>query len=236
MIFIFVRDNPIKFNYLPVNDETTIRPLSFKEKLLTLWDHFKIVVVDKYGYFVAIHCTFGSMYYYNLTSYWGGPYLQSVFPNFRYETVLISLSIGLCIGPFLLPVLSEVANTRKWVSFCSTFVEITISIFFVIMDYKLNYFALYILFIVMASISAGISTIDLALLKNIIDLELFSSYLGYLNLIINLGPAIAQELTGMILKTTEKVDDKYTRWLSESNLDSNFSCQFSFIIWTILSS
>ena len=208
-VLLIIRGDPTKFGYMPVNGMSGRNDITLKERFLLLWRNFLTVIAKPLYWFISVYAFFINGMYFNISSYWGGPYIRQV-TTFNDGTMLLSLSIGMVVGSIILPIISNLVRTRKWTLEGNAVIATVTSAVFLFADNKLNYYGMYFLLILWGINTGAVTSISFTAIKENFEPSVAATCIGCVNIWVFLGCAVFQLLTGEILKKQEKVDGNYT--------------------------
>lgn len=118
------------------HDATRARQrLGVKGQVRLLWHNIKTVLGNKFFWTLVLWDGFVPGAYYNVSSMWGGPYLQDVF-QFSEQTAanwLILINVAWILGTPLMTFVSEALHTRKWIMVTTAACQIAVSVAFIFM-------------------------------------------------------------------------------------------------------
>jgi len=211
LVLLFVRLDPTKFGYAPVNPDTVVRLVdrSFSEMLTDLWNNFKIVTTKPVYYFIAVYAFSMDGSFYNLLGLWGGPYIRDVFPNFGDGKMLTSLSIAMIAGSLILPIASDVLKTRKWVLFAVASVYLIISILFILFDTYMSFSLMFLCMFLWGMCTGAACSVYFPTVKEHYDASVGATAIGCTNIFAFMGGAVSQTISGIIISKYEMIGTKY---------------------------
>ena len=128
-------DSPL-LDKQPGYDATRARQrLGVKGQWRLLWSNIKKVLGNKFFWTLVLWDGLVPGAYYNVSSMWGGPYLQDVFRFSEQKTanLLILINLAWILGTPLLTFVSEALHTRKWIMVVTALCEIAVSVAFIFM-------------------------------------------------------------------------------------------------------
>lgn len=209
---IFIRGGPSKYGYPRIHEPLDRDLKQVKEKFSEFFVYLKTVLCTKYVYFCTFHTTFCCGTYISFVGYWGGPYLNAVFPTFSSGVVLLSLSIGQIVGSIILPLISNLLNTRKWALVGMSLISFLISLSFVFFDHFFSFVVLYVMLLLWGIVTGATPSVCFAFVKELHDPTVSVAAMGLANTYTFIGSALFQELTGLILKS-QKDNYRNALWI-----------------------
>ncbi|KAH0794679.1 major facilitator superfamily transporter [Histomonas meleagridis] len=219
LCLIFVRGNPTKLNYLPVNTELTANSgeqTTTKEKLLTLRNNFVKVVTYPFFWLIVVYAVFSSGPYFDISGMWISPYLQHVLGYSRQESgnVSIMLSVGLIAGSLLIPPLSTFLRTRKWPCFVSSLIAAVVSlVFYLLSADKISEVLVYFLLFFIGAFTNALTSVCYPLVSEYFHPSIAGTAVGCSNIFTFLSSAVFQTISSSIIEkygTVEGTTDVYT--------------------------
>jgi sugar phosphate permease len=215
---IFTRGNPVVYGYPPVNKDLARidTGLTCKDRFHMLISNFKVVIKFKFFWIIVVYCMFCNGPYFDVTGMWVAPWLQDLF-GFSTQAsgnVAIALSIGLISGSLLIPPVSSLVHSRKWVIFACTCTAFIVSLCFLLIEpSKLNYAALYAMLILFGGTTNSMTAVAYPLVREYYHPAVAATSVGCVNIFTFLSSAIFQTLTSEIIKNygfQDHSDSAYT--------------------------
>ena len=211
LVLLFVRLDPTNYNYLPVNPEASKAVLknSFNEKMIQLWINFKRVVSNPVYILFSLFAFTINGSYYNVLGLWGGPYIREIFPHFGDGKMLVSLSISMIFGSLILPVISNLVKSRKWVLFGSALIAFLCSLTFFLYDLKMSFTSMFITFLIWGSCTGSTLSVLFPMIIEAYDTTVASTAIGCVNIFAFIGGAVSQTISGFIIGSYDLINGIY---------------------------
>ena len=198
-ILIFVRGSPTSKGYEPVNSQlaTSGEPMPFKEKMVLLWTNFKTVLAYGYFWVITVFNATSSAPYFNVAGYWGGPYLTAVlgYDSKKKGTTLISCSVGVIAGSLILPHLSNLLHTKKWILVAADALALASIIPLMIHGENISNGAIWAIYTIIGFFTAPCISISYPLLCSYYHPKVAGSSVGLGNFFIFMAAAIYQQIS-----------------------------------------
>lgn len=202
---IFVRGDPVTHGYEPVNMDLKKKAeeaeSTLKEKCQQLWLHFKQAVSYPWIWIVIIYSVFCSGPFFDVSGMWAGPFLTDcyLYSKTKVGNTLIALSIGLIAGSLLVPPLSSLFKTRKWV-LCITAGIATVSlIIFAILGSKVKYGGIIVLFLLIGMFTNAQTSVCYPLIREYFHPSMAGTAVGCANIFTFLSSAVFQNISGEVI-------------------------------------
>jgi sugar phosphate permease len=208
LVGLLIRGDPSQYGYDSIHPPQTTK-LSAKENFLSLLSNLKTVLTQRYVYCCGIFCFFCVSLVTNFSSFWGGPYLRDVFPDLSDASILTSMSASFICSALLLPYISNLLNTRKYMLIGATTINLCITITFIFAHTYFNFAGLFIFFFIFGFVVAGNVAVVAGFLKELYGPEVAATAMGLANMCTSLGIPVHQNIGSAILKNFEKVDGHY---------------------------
>lgn len=205
LLLIFVRGDPTSFGYEPVNIDLAKKSedaeSTLKEKLMQLWNNFKQAICYPWLWIVIVYSVFCSGPYFDISGMWAGPFLTDCYgySKTKVGNTQMALSFGLIAGSLLVPPLSSLFKTRKWV-LCGTAGIATIAIaIFAALGSKVNYFGIIILFLLIGMFTNAQTSVCYPLIREYFHPSMAGTAVGCANIFTFLSSAVFQNISGEIV-------------------------------------
>jgi sugar phosphate permease len=208
LVFFIVRGDPSKFGYDPIHplQSTT---LTAKQNCQLLFSNLKAVLSQRYIYCCAGFAFFCVSILSNFSSYWGGPYIRDVHPNSSDSLLLTAGSIAAICSSLVLPHISNLLDTRKYMLIGAASINFCIYLMFVFTHEYLNFTLLFIFFFIFGFVIAGNVAVVATYLKELYGPKIAASSIGLMNMCTSLGITVHQQIVAGILRNFEKIGNKY---------------------------
>lgn len=207
LIWIIVRDAPIK-----EKSETPEYKKTSKE-IHQIGRSIKIIIRNPYFWTISIcfFALFGS--YFTLSGLWGVPYLMDVYGLTKNKagTIVSFFAIGMMIGNPLFGFLSEKVfkSRKKVIILISLFNLINIFILWSRID-RLSVYIITLVFFSFGLFANSVASIGFTANKELFPVKIAGTSTGLLNLFPYLGAAIFQQVLGIILENSGKINGSFT--------------------------
>lgn len=211
LTIFFVRGDPREFGYQEVNHIEDKDAKTLKEHFIELKDHLVEVLKKRSIYLHSYFCLIQNGTYFCVASFWGGPYIEAVFPNENKGTLLTALSVGMIIGSLCLPEIPKLFNSRKFTLIGCSITGALCSAVFIIWDVDLGFGGMYFFFILWGSVTGGASGLIFSYTKELYSLEVAGTSVGLANAFPHFGAAILQSIVDAILHSHDKTGEHYSR-------------------------
>lgn len=194
--------------------------LGVKGQFHLLWRNTKKVLGNKYFWTLVLWDGFVPGAYYNVSSMWGGPYLEDVFnfPKQKAANLLILINVAWILGTPLLTCISETLHTRKWIMVLTSLCEIGVSIAFIFMKgpSKWNDILIVVLIFVFGFFSSAPCSLAVTMFKEMETPETAGTAMGCSNFFPFICSTLMTTLTSFILENVDGVCEhcrEYTGYL-----------------------
>lgn len=222
LCLIFVRGDPTKLNFEPVNKDLASNAKeesTLKEKLQILGENFLHVVKYPWFWVVVVYAVFANGPFFDISGMWVSPYLQDVlgYSKTKAGNTSIAISIGLVIGSLLIPPLSTFLKTRKWPCFVSSTISFVVSIvLYLVSKDKINGVMIYFFLIFIGAFTNSLTSVCYPLVREYFHPSIAGTAVGCANIFTFLSSAVYQTISSKIIEKYGKVVengveiDKYT--------------------------
>lgn len=207
LIWIIVRDAP---NIAHSNVEKNAKS---NEDIHQIRQSINIIIRNPYFWTISIcfFALFGT--YFTLSGLWGVPYLMDVYGLTKNKagTIVSFFAIGMMIGNPLFSFLSEkVFKSRKKVMILiSSFNLLNIFILWIRID-QLSLLVITLVFFSFGLFANSVASVGFTANKELFPVNIAGTSTGLLNLFPYLGAAIFQQLLGIILENSGKINGSFT--------------------------
>lgn len=227
IVLIFVRGNPVALGYEAVNLETSVDTsmLNVREKMIQLCRNFVTVIKNPSFWFIGLYNLFVNGVFFNVNGMWGGPYLRNVYGYSLVQmgNIMMAISIGNVIGPFVIPWVAELFNTRKWFVFWSTVIAFLSFVPFFFWVDSIPTIFIIILFFIYAVFSNSITNVAYPMCREYFHASVSGTAVGCVNLTAYISTIIYQTGTGILL------DMKYKSSTGEENMYT--ADGYKYVLW-----
>ena len=203
LTFVFVRGNPMKKGFAPVNENLSANSdgLDIKAKLLQLWENFKVVLLNYNFWLVAVFNFFMNGPYSDISGMWAGPYLMDVlnYTKAKKGTTVMSFSFGLIAGSLLVPQLSTLLKTRKWICVGSSTLTFVVFLIFVFVGENANEGVIWVLFILIGAFTNPLTSVSYPLVREYYHPSVAATAVGTSNMFTFLSAAVFQQITSSVI-------------------------------------
>lgn len=215
LIDIFViRGSPVTCKYERVNQEDVESHANIKQRFITLWENIKVVVKNKSFWILAVWSLFINGPYYDINGMWAGPWLKGI-KKMGAESVgatLMGISIGNVVFAILLPIISELLKTKKWVLVGAAILTCgSLAPFVWVKAEKLSQIVIFILFFIYAAFSNTSTTVAYPLIREYYPGSYAGTAVGISNSFSLISSVVYQPLTGKFIEACGlDIDNNYT--------------------------
>ncbi|EAY13668.1 Major Facilitator Superfamily protein [Trichomonas vaginalis G3] len=217
VIMFFTKGKPEGYGFEPVNERAVKveDKRSFCQKLGSLFSNIgQVIRVWRFWTIVLfnINCVIP---YFNVASYWGGPFLIDVrhYTNTETGNIIIFISIGLLVGSILLPVGHKIFKTKKWIMFASgVFVAFSTGMLYFHGD-KCSKILIIVYFFVLGMFTLSLASIDYSLLTSYYSPDISGFATGIANFFL-FG------MVGVVMQISSKIISHFGSSLNEKGLKS----------------
>ncbi|EAY03556.1 Major Facilitator Superfamily protein [Trichomonas vaginalis G3] len=164
IVLIFVRGDPRKKGFAPVNDEgapvDTI--ISCGDKLSMLWQNIVTIFKNWMFWPITLYNITSSCPYIDIVGLWGGPYLIYIrnFSKKEKGNTLLAISIGMVVGSLTVPYLSKLLKTKKWICTGSSLIVLVDLLLFFFLGNKFSKIVIWILFLIIGYFTAPLCSVS----------------------------------------------------------------------------
>ena len=200
--------------------QRTSAKLGLKGQCRLLWNNVKKVLGNKYFWTLVMWDGFVPGAYYNVSSMWGGPYLQDVFRFSEQKTanLLILINVAWILGTPLMTFVSEALRTRKWIMVITALCEIGVSIAFIFMKgpSKWNDILVVVLIFAFGFFGSAPCSLAVTMFKEMETPETAGTAMGCSNFFPFICSTLMHSITSLILENVDGVCEhcrEYTGYL-----------------------
>lgn len=201
---IFVRGDPVRAGFEPVNIELTesAAPATLKEKISQLFTNLGMVLKKFVFWVVAAYGIFTNGPYHSVSGMWGAPYLMEVFQMTRQKAgnVLMVMSAGVIVGCLLFPVISKWMNSRRWTLLLISTLSVIGCVAIFVWGSQLPQWALLMVLFDFGLTTMSISPVAYTLAREHFHPALAGSCVGCLNFFVMMSGGVYQNLYSFIIK------------------------------------
>ena len=212
---IFIKGNPVKLGYAPINPDTaeSKNDTTLKQKFKLLFTN--LIAVLKYPWFwlVAVFTVVTHGPYYNANGLWAGPFLRDVFGYDKQKTgnTLIFLSLGLIAGSICIPLISAAMKSRKWCLLLTTILAAGSSFVFFGVGPNMDYWLIAAMIFIFGAFTMPNSAVAYSLVREYYPASIAGSSVGCINFFTQITSGAFQSLSSVIIKSYGEVSyDVYT--------------------------
>lgn len=217
LVLIFVRGDPRKKGFLPVNEESA--PIMDEEgcadKMKLLWSNIKTVFSVWYFWPITLFNILSSCPYIDIVGYWGGPYLIDIkgMEKKSIGSILIAISIGMVVGSLTIPTIANLLKMRKWVCTGGSIITLAAILVFCFIGDTIGKTWIFILYLVIGYFTAPLCSVSYPLLTEYYSPTVSASAVGISNFFVFILSAVYQVISSATipLKGSYK-DGKVTRY------------------------
>lgn len=205
LLLIFVRGDPTSFGYEPVNVDLAKKSeeaeSTIKEKLLQLWSNFKQCISYPWLWVVIVYSVFCSGPYFDISGMWAGPFLSDcyLFAKSKVGNTQMALSVGLIAGSLLVPPLSSILKTRKWVLCGTAGIAFIALLIFAIFGSKVPFAGVIILFLLIGMFTNAQTSVCYPLIREYFHPSMAGTAVGCANIFTFLSSAVFQNISGEVI-------------------------------------
>ena len=214
---LFIRGNPTRYGYQPVNLGTgeSMEKTTLKQKLKQLFTNLFIVLKYPWFYPVALFTIVTHGPYYNANGMWNGPFLSDVFgfDSVKVGNTLISLSVGFIFGSIFIPLFSTLMKTRKW---CLLIISIlaTFSCFvFFIFGPDTPYIVICLMLFIFGAFTMPNSAVAYSLVREYYPASISGSSVGMINFFTQITSGAFQTISSTIIKHYGQESPDVYKWV-----------------------
>lgn len=237
LTLIFVKGSPSKLGYREVNQEMEVvqKPKNFREGLTQLKNNFFIVFRKFEFWKITISGITAGGPGVAISGLWLSKYLNDVFKidNKESSYILTVQSVGCIVFALLIPTLSSLFKTRKWMMVIIATIALAAAIFAFIMNERMKKVAIYIVILIYGLLGFPSSTLTYPLCRECYHPSVAATAVGALNFFCMFFDGFYQPICSKIIKSFGVIDSnsykivgyKYGLWLV---------CVVSFVISLII--
>jgi sugar phosphate permease len=170
---------------------------------MLLWVSFKQTVTFGFFWVVVLYCILVNGPWYDLSGMWVAPWLEDVFgySNQAAGNTAIALTFGLIVGSLLIPPVSTLLRTRKWVLCVTATVAFAVSLIFLVLTPEhITYPLLYFLLIVIGATTNSMSSVAYPLVREYYSPTIAGTAVGCANTFTFLSSAAYQTMSSDLIK------------------------------------
>ena len=215
LTLIFVKGSPSKLGYKEVNQEMeeVVKPNNLKEGLIQLKENF-LIVIKKFEFWkITLAGIMAGGPGTAISGLWLSKYLNDVFKITNKESsyILTVQSVGCIIFALLLPALSSLLKTRKWIMVFVSSLSLGASIYAFIVNDKMTKIAIYFVIFIYGLLGFPSSTLTYPLCRECYHPSVAATAVGTLNFFCMFFDGAFQPICSKIVKSFGVIDgDSYT--------------------------
>ena len=204
LVFIFIRGRPSQYGYDDITEPPIKTDATLKERFATLWSNLIAVIKTPQYWWFSLYCFFNNGGNFNLSSMYSGYYIEDVYPTWTKSEVLLAYSIAMIVGSVVLPLISDLIHTRKYVMlFCSVIAAVSAIATTAKVD-SLSFGAMFALFFIYSFGAGACTSASFPLVKETFDPKISASAIGLVNFLAFIGGGIFQAISGALLGASDK--------------------------------
>lgn len=207
-VWIIVQNHPRDKNWpsLPENSEESL------SETMPLLKGLKIILCNRGFIFLAIWFFFTLAIFFSFGGLWGGPFLTHTYGLSQSQAgnILSMLSFGMIGGGPLVSFLSNrILKSRKKILLISSAVNVLLLGSFSFSTGELSITALYLHCLGLGIFSSSVVVIGFTSTKELFPLSIAGTASGLMNLFPFASGALFQQILGLILENSGKIEEKY---------------------------
>lgn len=215
LALFFVKGSPSKLGYREVNSEMeeVEKPTSFKEGLITLRDNLRIVIKKLEFWKITFSGILAGGPGTAISGLWLSKYLSDIFniSNKESSYILTVQSVGCIIFAILIPTVSSLLKTRKWVIIFIATLSLSASIYAFVVNEKMSKVAIYIVIFIYGLLGFPSSTISYPLCRELYHPSVAATAVGTLNFFCMTLNGVFQPLCSRVINSFGISDGSYTK-------------------------